>query len=71
MQEYERAVIFRLGRIKNPGKDAEGPGLFCILPCTDTYIKVSLVRVLNLLHSISNNYVHTSTWEKINKIKGK
>ena len=39
VQEYERAVIFRLGRIKNR-EGAVGPGLFCILPCTDTYIKV-------------------------------
>ena len=33
VQEYERAVIFRLGRIKRGG--AVGPGLFFILPCTD------------------------------------
>ena len=41
VQEYERAVIFRLGRIKNR-EGAVGPGLFCILPCTDTYIKVCI-----------------------------
>lgn len=33
VQEYERAVIFRLGRIKKGG--AVGPGLFFIIPCTD------------------------------------
>ena len=29
--EYERAIIFRLGRLKKGG--ASGPGLFFILPC--------------------------------------
>merc|ERR1712062_820624 len=33
VQEYERAVIFRLGRIKKGG--AVGPGLFFIIPCMD------------------------------------
>lgn len=33
LQEYERAVIFRLGRIKKGG--AVGPGLFFIVPCMD------------------------------------
>ena len=33
IQEYERAVIFRMGRIAAGG--AKGPGLFFILPCTD------------------------------------
>jgi erythrocyte band 7 integral membrane protein len=33
VQEYERAVIFRLGRIKRGG--AVGPGLFFIIPCMD------------------------------------
>ncbi|XP_072043867.1 band 7 protein AGAP004871-like isoform X2 [Amphiura filiformis] len=32
IQEYERAVIFRMGRISG---GAKGPGLFFILPCTD------------------------------------
>ena len=35
VQEYERAVIFRLGRLKQGG--ASGPGLFFILPCIDNY----------------------------------
>jgi hypothetical protein len=39
-QEYERAVIFRLGRILSGG--AKGPGIFFILPCLDNYIKVDL-----------------------------
>lgn len=40
VQEYERAVILRLGRIQSGG--AKGPGLFCILPCVDTMITVDL-----------------------------
>lgn len=40
VQEYERAVIFRLGRIKS--SKAQGPGLFFVLPCVDTFIKVDL-----------------------------
>lgn len=44
VQEYERAVIFRLGRILPGG--AKGPGLFCILPCIDTYRQVDL-RVIS------------------------
>ena len=38
VQEYERAVIFRLGLIRD--KKAVGPGIFWILPCTDEYISV-------------------------------
>ncbi|CAF0955803.1 unnamed protein product [Adineta steineri] len=40
VQEYERAVIFRLGRILPGG--AKGPGLFFILPCIDSIMKVDL-----------------------------
>uniref|UniRef100_A0A8D0BUM0 Stomatin n=1 Tax=Salvator merianae TaxID=96440 RepID=A0A8D0BUM0_SALMN len=40
VQEYERAIIFRLGRILKGG--AKGPGLFFILPCTDSIIKVDM-----------------------------
>ncbi|CAF2890967.1 unnamed protein product [Rotaria sp. Silwood2] len=40
VQEYQRAVIFRLGRILPGG--AKGPGLFFILPCVDTITKVDL-----------------------------
>ena len=38
VQEYERAVIFRLGRLRAGG--AKGPGLFFVMPCIDTYKKV-------------------------------
>ncbi|KAI9542378.1 hypothetical protein JOQ06_018864 [Pogonophryne albipinna] len=43
VKEYERAVIFRLGRI--PDKKAKGPGIFFILPCTDDIVKVDLRTV--------------------------
>lgn len=43
VQEYERAVIFRLGRITD--RKAKGPGIFFILPCTDSFVKVDLRTV--------------------------
>ncbi|XP_066555980.1 stomatin isoform X2 [Amia ocellicauda] len=43
VQEYERAVIFRLGRITS--RKAKGPGLFFILPCTDSFVKVDMRTV--------------------------
>jgi len=39
VQEYERAILFRLGRAL-PG--ARGPGMFFIIPCMDTLIKCDL-----------------------------
>ena len=43
VQEYERAVVFRLGRLRSGG--AKGPGLFFIMPCVDSYKKVDLRTV--------------------------
>jgi regulator of protease activity HflC (stomatin/prohibitin superfamily) len=43
VQEYERAVMFRLGRILPGG--AKGPGMFFIVPCIDSYTKVDLRTV--------------------------
>ena len=43
VQEYERAVIFRLGRLRPGG--ARGPGIFFVLPCIDHYKKVDLRTV--------------------------
>ncbi|KAL7633066.1 UNVERIFIED_CONTAM: hypothetical protein RMT77_016642 [Armadillidium vulgare] len=40
VQEYERAVIFRLGRLMSGG--SKGPGIFFILPCIESYSKVDL-----------------------------
>ncbi len=38
MNEYERAVIFRLGRIR----DVKGPGLIIIIPIIDKIVKVDM-----------------------------
>lgn len=40
VQEYERAVIFRLGRNLSGG--AKGPGLFFVLPCIDEITTIDL-----------------------------
>lgn len=40
VQEYERVVIFRLGRLLSGG--ARGPGIFFIVPCVDSYQKVDM-----------------------------
>src|SRR5574342_33064 len=46
LREYERAVIFRLGRsakaILNPGGQGNGPGLILLVPLIDRMVKVSL-----------------------------
>ncbi|MBI4639033.1 MAG: slipin family protein [Candidatus Rokubacteria bacterium] len=46
LREYERAVIFRLGRtaraILNPGGQGNGPGLVLLVPLIDKMVKVSL-----------------------------
>src|SRR5918992_495467 len=39
VQEYERGVIFRLGRVL---EGARGPGLFFIIPIVDRMVKVNL-----------------------------
>ncbi|XP_076346731.1 band 7 protein AGAP004871-like [Tachypleus tridentatus] len=44
VREYERAVIYRLGRLLAGG--SKGPGIFFILPCIENYKKVDL-RTLN------------------------
>merc|ERR1719239_2135376 len=43
VQEYERAVIFRLGRLVPGG--AKGPGIFFVMPCIEEYTKVDLRTV--------------------------
>ncbi len=42
LREYERGVIFRLGRLV----DAKGPGIFLIIPIVDHMVKVSLRTVV-------------------------
>jgi regulator of protease activity HflC (stomatin/prohibitin superfamily) len=43
VQEYERGVIFRLGRLVGP----KGPGLFLIIPFVDRMVRIDL-RVVTL-----------------------
>ncbi|XP_005668418.1 stomatin-like protein 3 isoform X4 [Sus scrofa] len=43
IKEYERAVVFRLGRIQ--AQKAKGPGLILVLPCVDVFVKVDLRTV--------------------------
>ena len=49
LREYERAVVFRLGRsakaILNPGGQGNGPGLVILVPIIDKIVKVSLQTV--------------------------
>ena len=40
MQEYERVVIFRLGRLLPGG--ARGPGVFFVIPCVDDFEKLDM-----------------------------
>ena len=44
-REYERGVIFRLGRLRSPPK---GPGLFLLIPIVDKTVKVDL-RTITLI----------------------
>ena len=49
LREYERGVIFRLGRtaraILNPGGGGNGPGLVVLVPFIDRMVRVSLQTV--------------------------
>jgi len=49
LREYERGVIFRLGRsskaILNPGGQGNGPGLVLLVPLIDKMVKVSMQTV--------------------------
>lgn len=49
LREYERSVIFRLGRVAkalwNPGGTGSGPGIMLIIPGIDKLVRVSLRTV--------------------------
>ncbi|UYV73443.1 hypothetical protein LAZ67_10003249 [Cordylochernes scorpioides] len=49
VKEFERAVIFRLGHLRQGG--ARGPGLFFVLPFTDRFLKVDLRTVSTRISS--------------------
>ena len=42
IKEYERAVVFRLGRLLVAPKGPKGPGIVIIIPFIDKYIRVNL-----------------------------
>jgi len=42
IKEYERAVVFRLGRLLAPPKGPKGPGLIIIIPLIDKWVRVNL-----------------------------
>lgn len=65
MSQYERVVIFRMGRIA-PGCP-KGPGLFFVIPCLDSLVKVDL-RTFNfaipqaeVMLKVRHAYTHTHT----------
>lgn len=45
IREYERAVVFRLGRLLNAPTGPKGPGLIIIIPFVDKMLRVSLRTV--------------------------
>jgi regulator of protease activity HflC (stomatin/prohibitin superfamily) len=45
LREYERAVVFRLGRLIG-GTGMKGPGIILLIPLVDKMIKVSLRTVV-------------------------
>ena len=55
VQDYERLVVFRLGKVKKGG--AQGPGLCLTLPCTDTNM---LVDMRTGVHDIPTQEILTS-----------
>ncbi len=42
IKEYERAVIFRLGRLLGEPHGPKGPGIIFVIPIIDKFVKVSL-----------------------------
>ena len=66
VKEYERAVIFRLGRLRKGG--AKGPGIFFIVPCIDRCSTVLLIidRDKRLFcshrHDSSESVLHVSAF---------
>lgn len=63
VQEYERGVIFRLGRLVG----AKGPGLFFIIPIIDRMMKVDL-RVVTLDVPTQEAITHDNVTVKVNAV---
>ena len=61
VKEYERAVIFRLGRLLSGG--ARGPGIFFVLPCVDSYSKVrNIVITVTWCHLTPGGHADCDLW---------
>ncbi len=63
VQEYERGVIFRLGRLVG----AKGPGLFFIIPIIDRMVKIDL-RVVTLDIPSQEAITHDNVTVKVNAV---
>ena len=63
VQEYERGVIFRLGRLVG----AKGPGLFFIIPIVDRMVKIDL-RVITLDIPSQDCITHDNVTVKVNAV---
>jgi regulator of protease activity HflC (stomatin/prohibitin superfamily) len=63
VQEYERGVIFRLGRVVG----AKGPGLFFIIPLIDRMVKVDL-RTVTLDVPSQEAISHDNVTVKVNAV---
>ena len=62
VQEYEKTVIFRLGRILSGG--ARGPGVFFIIPCVDLY-EAGLSRKYSYSSSLRGSGGGMISWQKM------
>src|SRR3954470_7217139 len=63
VQEYERGVIFRLGRLVG----AKGPGLFLMIPLVDRMVKVDL-RVVTLDVPSQEVITHDNVTVRVNAV---
>lgn len=63
VQEYERGVIFRLGRLIG----AKGPGLFLIIPIVDRMMKVDL-RVVTMDIPVQEAITRDNVTVKVNAV---
>ncbi len=63
VQEYERGVIFRLGRLVG----ARGPGLFLILPIIERMVKVDL-RIVTMDVPSQEAITHDNVTVKVNAV---
>ena len=63
VQEYERGVVFRLGRLVG----AKGPGLFFIIPIIDRMVKIDL-RTVTLDVPTQEAITHDNVTVKVNAV---